>query len=60
MANSIVYSSIFGATLASLPSVKTHLVAFDTAVVDLTEDMADPVDILFGVQLGGGQILIGR
>lgn len=54
MAESIVYSSIFGAVMASLPAVRTHLVVFDTSVVDLTEEMRDPVDILFGVQLGGG------
>ena len=54
MANSIVYSSIFGAVMASLPAVKTCLVVFDTSVVDLTDEMRDPVDVLFGVQLGGG------
>ena len=54
MAASVVYSSIFGAVMASLPAVKTHLVVFDTAVVDLTEQLSDPVDVLFGVQLGGG------
>jgi Mg-chelatase subunit ChlD len=54
MAASVVYSSIFGAVMASLPAVRTHLVAFDTAVVDLTDQMDDPVEVLFGVQLGGG------
>jgi Mg-chelatase subunit ChlD len=54
MASSVVYSGIFGAVLASLPAVKTHMVVFDTSVVDLTEDLHDPVDLLFGVQLGGG------
>jgi hypothetical protein len=54
MAESVVYSSIFGAVMASLPAVKTNLVVFDTAVVDLTEKLDDPVEILFGVQLGGG------
>jgi Mg-chelatase subunit ChlD len=54
MAESIVYSSVFGAVLASLKSVETRLVVFDTSVVDLTEELDDPVDILFGVQLGGG------
>jgi len=54
MAASVVYSSIFGAVMASLPAVKTHMVVFDTAVVDLTEQLADPVEVLFGVQLGGG------
>ena len=54
MASSVVYSSIFGAVMASMPAVKTHLVVFDTAVVDMTEQLDDPVDLLFGVQLGGG------
>jgi Mg-chelatase subunit ChlD len=54
MAASVVYSGVFGAVLASLPSVTTRMVVFDTAVVDLTEDLHDPVDLLFGVQLGGG------
>jgi len=54
MAESIVYSSVFGAVLASLRSVATSLVVFDTEVVDLTEEISDPVDVLFGVQLGGG------
>ena len=54
MAESVVYSSIFGAVLASMRSLRTRLVAFDTAVVDLTEELDDPVDVLFGTQLGGG------
>ena len=54
MAESIVYSSVFGAVLASLRSVATSLVVFDTEVVDLTDEISDPVDVLFGVQLGGG------
>lgn len=54
MADSVVYSSVFGAVLASMRSVKTNLVVFDTEIVDLTDEMDDPVDVLFGVQLGGG------
>ena len=54
MAESIVYSSVFGAVLASLRSVSTKMVVFDTEVVDLTDELDDPVDVLFGVQLGGG------
>jgi len=54
MAASVVYSSIFGAVLASLPALSTRMVLFDTAVVDLTDDLKDPVDLLFGAQLGGG------
>lgn len=59
MASSIVYSSVFGAVMASLRSVKTRLVVFDTSVVDLTDDLHDPVDVLFGVQLGGGTDIAG-
>ena len=54
MGTSVVYSGIFGSVMASIPAVKTKMVVFDTAVVDLTEELADPVDLLFGVQLGGG------
>jgi len=54
MAASVVYAGVFGAVLASLPSVRTTVVAFDTEVVDLTEKLQDPVDLLFGIQLGGG------
>jgi len=54
MATSVVYSSIFAAVMASLPGIDTKLVCFDTQIVDLTEMLEDPVDVLFGVQLGGG------
>ena len=54
MATSIVYSGIFGAVMASLPAVNMRMVVFDTAVVDLTDQLQDPVDLLFGTQLGGG------
>jgi Mg-chelatase subunit ChlD len=54
MASSVVYASIFAAVMASLPVVKTRLVCFDTAILDLTDELADPVEVLFGIQLGGG------
>ena len=54
MGQSVVYSGVFGAVLASIPALKTHVVAFDTSVADLTEMMSDPVDVLMGIQLGGG------
>jgi Mg-chelatase subunit ChlD len=54
MAPSVVYSGVFGAVMASIPAIRTRLVVFDTSVVDLTEQLHDPVDVLFGVQLGGG------
>ncbi|MEM6966519.1 MAG: VWA domain-containing protein [Bacteroidota bacterium] len=54
MATSMVYAGVLGAVMASLRSIKTHMVVFDTAVVDLTEQLDDPVDLLFATQLGGG------
>ena len=54
MAASIVHAAVFGAVLASMRTLETRLVVFDTAVVDLTGQLHDPVDVLFGTQLGGG------
>jgi hypothetical protein len=54
MGSSVVYAGVFGAVLASLPAVRTRVVVYDTSVVDLTEELQDPVDVLFGTQLGGG------
>jgi Mg-chelatase subunit ChlD len=54
MATSVVYAGVFGAVLASLPALETQVVVFDTAVVDLTAELDDPVELLFGTQLGGG------
>jgi Mg-chelatase subunit ChlD len=54
MGTSVVYSGIFGSVMASIPAIKTKMVVFDTVVSDLTEELTDPVELLFGVQLGGG------
>lgn len=54
MGESIIYSSIMACILASMASVKTNVVAFDTQIMDLTELCEDPVDLLFGFQMGGG------
>ena len=54
MGESVIYSSVISCILASIASLKTRIVAFDTEVADLTERCEDPVDLLFGFQLGGG------
>lgn len=54
MGESAIYSSVVGCILASMNSLKTHVVAFDTNVTDLTEHCSDPVELLYGIQLGGG------
>ena len=54
MINSMIYASIISSVLASMKSVRTHLIFFDTEVTDLTDKYMDPVDILFSVPCGGG------
>lgn len=55
MAESVIWASVIGSIFASIPALSTRVVVFDTEVVDLTETCAnDPVDMLFGIQLGGG------
>ena len=54
MGQSILYSSVMACVLASMSAVRTSVVAFDTKIMDLTPLCADPVDLLFGFQMGGG------
>jgi hypothetical protein len=55
MVESVIYASIIGSIFASIPALKTHVVVFDNEIVDLSEQCKDdPVDMLFGIQLGGG------
>jgi len=54
MGESVIYSSVLSCILASMASLRTRVVAFDTNIVDLTEKCGDPVDLLYGFQLGGG------
>lgn len=56
MASSLIYGGVMGAILASMPAVETHVIAFNHQdVVDLTAQCDDPVDLLFGIQLGGAE-----
>jgi Mg-chelatase subunit ChlD len=54
MTGSVVYAGVLGAVLASIRSLRTNIVLFDTAVADMTEQQQDPIELLFGAQLGGG------
>lgn len=54
MATSVVYASIMAGVMASLRTLRTSLVVYSTDIADLTEALADPVDVIFGAQLGGG------
>ncbi len=57
MLRSVIHAAVTAACLWGLPGIKTHLIAFDTEVVDLTESVNDPVEVLMGVQLGGGTFI---
>jgi Mg-chelatase subunit ChlD len=55
MADSVIHAAITASIFHALQTMlKTHLAVFDTNVVDLTADCADPVETLMKVQLGGG------
>ena len=54
MGTSVVHAGVLAASLASIPTLQTRVIAFDTSIVDLTEELSDPVEVLFGIQLGGG------
>ncbi len=59
MMDSVIYSAVMAGIFAGLPSVRVSLVAFDTAVVDLSGQIEDPVELLMSVQLGGGTDIAG-
>lgn len=54
MLSSVIYSAVMAGIFSKLPALKTHLIVFDTKVVDLTDYVSDPVETLLSVQLGGG------
>ncbi len=54
MLDSVIYSAVMAGIFAKLPMIETRLIIFDTAVVDLSGYADDPVEVLMGVQLGGG------
>lgn len=54
MLSSTIYAAVMASILAALPSVEVKLVVFDTAIVDLSSEAHDPVEVLMSVQLGGG------
>jgi Mg-chelatase subunit ChlD len=54
MAGSVIHSAVMAGILAGLPAFRVRLVVFDTSVVDLSDHVDDPVEVLMSVQLGGG------
>lgn len=54
MMDSVIHAAVTAAIFFGIKSVRTHLVLFDTAVVDVTDQCNDPVETMMKVQLGGG------
>jgi len=54
MADSVIHSAVTAAIFHGIKSIRTHMVLFDTAIVDVTDSCADPVETIMKVQLGGG------
>lgn len=54
MTESLIFSALMAAVLTGLPGIKVKMVLFDTSVVDVTEELDDPLSLLLSVQLGGG------
>lgn len=54
MVGSVIHSAVMAGILAGLPSFRLKMVVFDTNVVDLSDQVDDPVELLLSVQLGGG------
>jgi Mg-chelatase subunit ChlD len=59
MIDSVIHSAVMAAIFKGLPSTRVNLVAFDTSVVDLSEAVDDPTQVLMSVQLGGGTNIAG-
>lgn len=59
MMDSVIYSAVMAGIFKALPSLRVTLVAFDTAVVDLSDQVDDPTELLMNVQLGGGTDIAG-
>ncbi len=54
MLSSAIHAAVTAAIFWGLRDIDTHLILFDTSVVDLTDRCSDPVETLMQVQLGGG------
>jgi Mg-chelatase subunit ChlD len=59
MTDSVIYSSVMAGVFKGLPALRVSLVAFDTSVIDLTDRIDDPTEVLMSVQLGGGTDIAG-
>ncbi|MEV7681824.1 DUF5682 family protein [Streptomyces sp. NPDC088341] len=54
MEASTIWAALTASVLAGVPAVSTHFVAFSTEVLDLTDQVDDPLSLLLEVRVGGG------
>ncbi|PAU51818.1 VWA domain-containing protein [Pseudomonas indica] len=54
MSESVIHAAVVAGVFGRLRSLATRLLLFDTQVVDVSDRLADPVETLLAVQLGGG------
>lgn len=54
MLDSAIFSAVMASIFHELPSIRTSLILFDTQIVDLSEKVGEPVDVLLSINLGGG------
>jgi Mg-chelatase subunit ChlD len=54
MEASVIYSAMMSAIFSALPAVSVQFLAFSTDVIDFTNRVDDPLDMLLEVTVGGG------
>lgn len=54
MTDSLIHAAVMAAILTGLPGVRVKMVLFDTSVIDVTDRLDDPLEVILSVQLGGG------
>ncbi|MGW8871853.1 DUF5682 family protein [Streptomyces mirabilis] len=54
MEASTIWAALTASVVAGVPALSTHFVAFSTEVVDLTDQVDDPLGLLLEVRVGGG------
>lgn len=54
MTESLIHAAVMAAILSGLPGIEVKMVLFDTEIVDLTDRLDDPLDVILSVRMGGG------
>ncbi len=54
MEPSVIFSAMMAAILSSVPWLSVQFLAFNTDVIDLSDQVSDPLSLLLEVEVGGG------